>query len=369
MEEPLGCRLFSVRIAIALFGFFALASSPSAARDERPCSDRLLDKVATAIDHVSENRPENTDQARRILHELQPEIIKRVHHACPEPASCSDQQLADALLEITHEVLDENPPRKSSWRSNLIFGGSLVLYTTLSVWVTLHTESMAAAAASSLLTLLGAMAITHSGASKIEVPLAKLRRASYSADGGRPAQERGKRQRRHEQIYWGTQAAVDSIEEEGRDHESVVVNQICAATNSCAPRPWDTQESYQKRMESLLAKLLSNLVPSYLEFDFSDPFYSTWFRTIYSEWELSDTNRENFRSNVLTLIRTFYDGEAKQGSEREAKYQRVLRAWTAPLQPLISPRGNHQSRIAPPSRRAIAPSLGWPLAAPSLRFG
>jgi hypothetical protein len=369
LEEPLGRRLFYVTNFVTLFAFAALVARPSHAQSEASCSERIRDQIAASIDHVSENSPENTAQARKILHKLQDEIARRVTDVCPETAACSDEQLAEALLQITHEVLDENPPVKTSWRSNIIFGRSLVLYTALSVWVTMQTQSMATAAASSLLTVLGAMAILKSGASKIEVPLAKLRRASYAADGGHGDKARGKRQRRHEQIYWGTQAVEDEIEEEGRNTERHVVGQICAAKGSCNPHPWDTRDTYRTRSAFVLAKTLSDLVPSYLELDFSEPFYSTWFRTLFSEWELNGENREDFRQAVMAIIAQYYDSECVEGSERQQLYERVLRSWTGPLVPLISPRGTHQSRIERPSRKGAVPLLGWPLATPSLRLG
>jgi len=343
LEEPLGFRRFRLSLLLGI-----LLSLPALGASElsEDCSERLLDLVHQTIDTVAESRPESTDHSRKVLAQHHSEIENRVKKACPDYETCSTEELSEAVLLATHEVLDEHPQKKSRWKGYTIFGGALGIYTAANVWLTMNTNSMTAASLSAIMTIIGAMALTNSGASFLEFSLAKLRRFQYAADADQI--ERGPQQKRHSRIYRRTQEAVDSVEEMGRYTDRQTKFQITLAKIALAPHYGEDMPRFLERATYVMAKVLSDIVTSYPELDFSEPAFSSWSRVLFAKWYLNDDNREDFREHTLHVLQELFDPTAVEGSARMSKYERVLRSWTSALAPITSPQNNHQSQTERP---------------------
>lgn len=336
LEEPLGSRGY---ILFSFFLFAVFISSPILGQNAASeCPDRLREMVHNTIDLVSRSRTENTDASRHTLIQFEKEIRQRVEKICADHATCNVDQLAETTLRVVHEVLDENPARVSRWRGRALFAGSLVSYLTANVWVAMNTNSVTAASVSAVLTVLGVMALTSSGASSVEPFFARLRRWSYSVDGSRQLL-RGAEQTRQARIYRRTQEVLDETEEDGRNTDRHVTAQINTAELACAPHVGESVERFLERCAAVIGRTLSDLVPGYTELDFSEPQYSSWARVLFSRWYLNDGNREGFRNQVMAEI-SAEDEKAVPGTEHWEKYERVVRAWTSP--PATLPQHNRR---------------------------
>lgn len=294
--------------------------------------------VHHTIDLVAQSRSENTGVSRQTLIKFEKEIRRRVEEICPDHDTCSTDALSETTLRVVHEVLDENPATVSRWRGRALFAGSLVTYLTANVWVAMNTNSVTAASVSAVLTVLGVMALTSSGASSVEPFFARIRRWSYSVDGT-TRELRGPEQTRQARIYRRTQEVLDETEEDGRNTDRHVTGQINTAKLACAPHQGESMERFLERCAAVFGRTLSDLVPGYTELDFSEPQYSSWARVLFSRWYLNEGNREGFRKQVMTEIAA-EDDKAIPGTEKWEKYERVVRAWTSP--PAISRPRNHQ---------------------------
>ena len=376
LEEPLGSgpfffgkRLLFCALFLLLGGTASATSQPKGAAKE--CAPLLLnaetlqDQIDRMIDEVTASSAEDTTKARTTLHKLRDQIKTRLLEICPESGNCSEQEVSEALVEIMHDVLNANPPKASFLRGALYSAPWVIGYLTATVWLSYY-DNMLARAGSNLLTLVGAAAILKVGASLLEIPFAQLQRNSYST-GSDSAQERGTRQIRHGRLFKRGRGMVDELEDLGRGNERANLQQI--ATDEPIPYPWETRERFIHRSKFKMAKVLADLVPSYIEIDFSEPHYADAWRTLFSEWSLNDENREGFRDDVLTIIGKVYDKDMT-ATKRE-KYQRVIRAWTGPLfvaPPISEPHDTHQLQTGSPSHKEANPSPESPLEDLSLQF-
>lgn len=231
---------------------------------------------------------------------------------------------------VTEEARSFNGVKRG-WKSHSILAVSLVSYVALNVWVTSHTDSLAAASGSALLTILGALVITNSGAASLEIFLAKVRKLSYLFAGQQPPPEPGHALLRHGRIYHQTQRSYDTTEAEGRDTDRHAIMQITGTLSSLSALANEGQENFLHRASLVMAKLLSDLLPKYPDLELFEPDYANWARVLFTQFNLTEESRPAFRAEVMRHISQIFDITAQPGTARRDNYENVLRAWTTPL--------------------------------------
>lgn len=312
-----------VRVAAAIFlaGFSAWGAPGN-------CPDRVANFIDSGIRRVSLTRPENTGSARAILEELRETIDERVREKCPNAQSCPSEELAETVARVTHEVLDDYGQSRSRWPTYALFAATLTTYVAINTAVQHFTKPLTAIIISNFLTFMGVAIFDAIGAPVLEPVTAWIRRIAYAHGADEPtACYRGSAQKRQERIYQTTQELVSATEEEARFTDRQVKTQIASTLAGWCPGPQEDAETFAKRTGDILAVLLADLVPNYVDLDLSELQFAQLPRALVVKRFIDPRLYPLLRDHALQLLSAEYDPEAKEGSQRLQEYQSVLEAW------------------------------------------
>lgn len=333
----MGVNAIVRRIAFLFFLLgWLLYPIPSHSAPLTHCAQQLFQLLPGILDQIAKDRPENFTPLRAFLETQESEIARRILEECPNQDQCGFEQLNKVALRITREALQGYRGEKRSWLNHALTTFSLGTYVAISVWVTTHTDSVAAASASATLSIIGTLFIASSGASSIEIFLAKLRQTSYWLAGGTCSKMNEDAVQRFGRLYHRTQTALASTEEEARDTERHTIGQVAINLKGLEPKLGESRATFESRAAELFALTLSDVVPKYGDIDFADDDHSGWARH-FAKWNLDPANRAVFQRQVLHFLQHQYDKEnAQPGTDEWKKYERVLRSWLKPA-PLLPP--------------------------------
>jgi hypothetical protein len=351
-----GCKQLASYWFALYFIFFNLGFA-TAHGSQTSCAERIHDQIPLAIEVATTQVKENDRYAaQRFLRHHQTEIESEVYSQCPHPDSCSLEQLSSIVAQATLNVLERYKPHKGSWAGSVLLWGTLTTWVAVNVWISTLAESKTAVVASSLLTVIGSIAITKAGGARLDVAFENLRRWGFAADRSVSASERGSASKRHLDIYSHSQGLRSTTEMEGRSTDREGITQLSLAGLACKPQLGESNQAFLIRSADVLALALFDLSHKYPELEFSEPDYANWVRVLFSNWHLNDSNREAFRQSMLELIQLLYDKELDPGGARTRKYERAIRAWTLARPDITLPLDTHQSQIELPLHKAEDPS-------------
>ncbi len=349
MEEPLGARTLKIGIltliAATIFNPTPVKANAqptasnniTASKAEGSCAARLKDLISLEIDDVTQNDGKSRGRERRLLHKMHSEIEKRVLAACPNLDSCSEDEIARVAREAIQQVLTENPTRFSFLRGQAVSLMAIGAYVGVTLLINRYTDGLAGHALTALLTAFGTGAVFYGAGAMVDIPLRKFKRSSYRNLATNLHSDPNGRQKNFGQVFIGTQGGLDETEQDGRWTEYTVTNRVCQSASACAPHVGEVPERGLERAALILAKTIFDLDGAFIEIDLSDPLIAEWVQTKYSQWYLNDSNREQFRHLVLENIRKYFKPQITPDPGTDAghllwvKYDRIVRAWTAPL--------------------------------------
>ena len=337
MADPLG---FRYRIISSVLCLSLAFPSPIFSKDPpaKSCPRELL--IQTTAKTIVEQRLGKMSSS--FQKNIQKQIKERIQADCPNLQDCSLEELNHVVLSAAHDIVDRHEVRPK-WKSLFVFGITLPLYAALVIGLKWLLPELVADGLALVISFCLLVLIQSVGSTAMDDLEAVSRLWTWAFDALETAPGRGAAQRRHRAIYGRNQGRITTLEAEARNWDSATFVQLVSTQLHCTPFQGECKRDFLVRAAYAMAGFLSYNVPKYLELDLSDPDYANWVKNTFSRHFLDDTNREDFRRSVMTIVEELDLNAEREG--RLEKYNRIVRAWTESAPPIYLP----LQQVPPPS--------------------